>query len=126
MLPVRDANIGDRKTLEDVYVSLRTNLFPDPETFIENYYKSYTDTTGGIIFNYDYKVKYLKIEQTYDPVQGYIDTTNFSQLKFLHGNRVMHVKDWFKKRIQFLDGIYGIKNNRVLLPISAQSPITQS
>jgi len=46
------------------------------------------------MFNYDYKVKYLKVAQTYNNVSGqFEDTTDFSQLKFLHGNRVIHVKD---------------------------------
>ena len=87
--------MGDgRATIESTYVNLRTNLFPDPEKFIEKYYKSYTDTTGSIIFNYDYKIKYLKIEQSYNTVtEEYTDLTNFAQLGYLHGNRVMRVKD---------------------------------
>lgn len=114
-----------RASLESVYVNLRTNLFPDPSSFINNYYKSYTDSTGSIMFNYDYKVKYLKIAKTYNPDTGeYTDSTDFSQLKFLHGNRVMHVKDWFKRRILFLDGVYGYKGTQVLLPANIESPIT--
>ena len=80
-------------SIEKMYINLRENLFPDPEEFIDKYYKSYTEATGSIMFNYDYKIKYLKVAQTYDPVNGYVDSTDFSQLKFLHGNRVMHVRD---------------------------------
>ena len=125
-LPLTDSgNIGTRQTLEDTYVNLRTNLFSDPDQFIEDHYKSYTDSTGSLIFNYDYKVKYLKIAQTYDVSSGiYTDSTDFSQLKFLHGNRVMHVKDWFKKRILFLDGVYGINANVVSIPNNIESPVT--
>nr|DAK03640.1 MAG TPA: hypothetical protein [Bacteriophage sp.] len=77
------------------------------------------------MFNYDYKIKYLAISKTYNPDTGeYQDSTDFSQLKFLHGNRVMHVKDWFRKRIMFLDGVYGFKDNSSNLPVNIESPIT--
>lgn len=115
----------NRTSLESLYVNLRTNLFPDPDKFIKDYYQSYTEKTGSIMFNYDYKIKYLAISKTYDPNTGkYEDSTDFSQLKFLHGNRVMHVKDWFRKRIMFLDGVYGYKDNTNLLPTTIESPIT--
>ena len=78
------------------------------------------------MFNYDYEIKYLRVAQTYDKnTNTYTDSTDFSQLKYLHGNRVIHVKDWFKKRIMFLDGIYGISNNVVNLG-TLDSPITNS
>ncbi len=115
----------NRTSLESLYVNLRTNLFPDPDKFIKDYYQSYTEKTGSIMFNYDYKIKYLAISKTYNPDTGeYQDSTDFSQLKFLHGNRVMHVRDWFRKRIMFLDGVYGYKDNTNLLPTTVESPIT--
>lgn len=115
----------NRTSLESLYVNLRTNLFPDPDKFIKDYYQSYTEKTGSIMFNYDYKIKYLAISKTYNPDTGeYQDSTDFSQLKFLHGNRVMHVRDWFRKRIMFLDGVYGYKDNTNLLPTTIESPIT--
>lgn len=115
----------NRTSLESLYVNLRTNLFPDPDKFIKDYYQSYTEKTGSIMFNYDYKIKYLTISKTYDPDTGeYHDSTDFSQLKFLHGNRVMHVRDWFRKRVMFLDGVYGYKDNTNLLPTTIESPIT--
>ena len=117
--------VGTRTSIESMYVNLRTNLFPDPEAFINNYYKSYTEKTGSIMFNYDYKIKYLKIAQTYNvDTEEYTDSTDFTQLKFLHGNRVMHVKDWFKRRIMFLDGVYGIRGNAITIPSNIESPTT--
>lgn len=116
--------IGNRVTIEEIYSNLRQNLFPNPDTFIEENYKGYTDKTGSIIFNFDYKIKYLKIAQTYNiQTQTYTDSTDFSQLKFLHGNRVIHVRDWFRKRIYFLDSIYGVKNNVVSIPTTIESPV---
>lgn len=115
----------NRVSLESLYVNLRTNLFPDPDKFIKDYYQSYTEQTGSIVFNYDYRVKYLTISKTYDPDTGkYEDSTDFSQLKFLHGNRVMHVRDWFRRRIMFLDGVYGFEDNTNSLPTTIESPIT--
>ena len=122
---IDSGNTESRSSIESIYVNLRTNLFPDPEEFINTHYKGYTDQTGSIIFNYDYKVKYLKIAKTYNIETGkYQDSTDFSQLKFLHGNRVMYVRDWFKKRVLFLDGVYGIKGTTVSLPTNIESPIT--
>ena len=120
-LPIIDrGELGEgRVTLERLYLDLRQNLFPDPDQFIEDYYTSYTDQTGSILFNYDYRVKYLKIAKIYDSSSNeYKDNTDFSQLKFLHGNRVVHVKDWFKKRLYFLDSVYGVNNSP-----SIKSPI---
>lgn len=123
-LPVRDVGgVGSRVSLESMYVNFRKNLFPDPEQFINKYYKAYTEKTGSIVFNYDYKIKYLKITQTYNESTGQLeDSTDFSQLKFLHGNRVIHVKDWFKKRIYFLDGVYGFTKENVI-PENIYSPL---
>lgn len=124
---IDSGNIADRASLETTYSNMRINLFPNPDEFINKYYKSYTEQTGSIMFNYDYKIKYLKIAQNYNPnTEEYEDTTDFSQLKFLHGNRVMHVKDWFRKRVYFLDSIYSYKpeaETSILLPANIKSPI---
>lgn len=123
---IDSGNIADKPSISSMYINLRTNLFPDPEEFIDKYYKSYTENTGSIMFNYDYKIKYLREVKQYDAITGTYKnttTTEFDQLKFLHGNRVMHVRDWFKKRILFLDGVYGIQGSTVNLPVSVNSPI---
>lgn len=115
--------IGSRATLESVYANLRLNLFPDPDAFIEQYYAGYTSHIGSIIFNYDYRIKYLKLNKEYNSVTGeYIDSTDFTQLSFLHGNRVMHVKDWFRKRIYFLDSVYDISKSSAIQTAQIKSP----
>lgn len=124
---IDSGNTVDRTSLETTYANMRINLFPNPDDFINKYYKSYTEQTGSIMFNYDYNIKYLKIAQKYNPNTGqYEDTTDFSQLKFLHGNRVMHVRDWFRKRVYFLDSVYAYKpdaETSILLPANIESPI---
>jgi len=45
--------------LQSVYKDLRTNLFPDPEAFIEKYYVGQINKVGPALYNYDYYLKYL-------------------------------------------------------------------
>ena len=100
----------DAKTLQSVYRELRTNLFPDPEAFIEKYYVGQINKVGAALYNYDYFLKYLQVEKSYNPATGkYGDNTyNYSEISYLHGNGSANVKDWFIKRIRFLDGVYGV------------------
>ena len=104
---------SNAKTLQSVYKELRTNLFPDPAAFIDTYYKGQINQVGSALYNYDYNLKYLQVEKTYNPATGqYGDNTyNYSEISYLHGNGSTNVKDWFVKRIKFLDGIYGVGNN---------------
>lgn len=111
---VENINVGydssNAKTLQSVYKTLRTNLFPDPAAFIDTYYGGQIGQVGAALYNYDYYLKYLQVEKTYNPATGqYGDNTyNYSEISYLHGNGSTNVKDWFVKRIKFLDGIYGM------------------
>jgi hypothetical protein len=49
----------DAKSLQSVYKDLRTNLFPDPEEFIDKYYIGQINKVGPALYNYDYYLKYL-------------------------------------------------------------------
>lgn len=124
-LPIKDSGSvsSDRTTLESAYTNMRNNLFPNTDDFIDKYYKAYTDKTGAIMFNYDFSIKYLTVQKTYNTSTGeYDDSTDFSQLSFLHGNSTVAVKKWFKERIYFLDGVYGV--NTLTQSSSLDSPIT--
>ena len=100
----------DAKSLQSVYRDLRTNLFPDPEAFIEKYYVGQINKVGPALYNYDYYLKYLQVEKTYNPATGQYgnNSYNYSEISYLHGNGSANIKDWFVKRIKFLDGVYGI------------------
>lgn len=100
----------DAKSLQSVYKELRTNLFPDPEAFIDKYYIGQINKVGPALYNYDYYLKYLQVEKSYNPATGQYGTNtyNYSEISYLHGNGNASVKDWFIKRIRFLDGIYGV------------------
>lgn len=103
----------DVKTLQSVYRDLRTNLFPDPEAFIDQYYVGQINKVGAALYNYDYYIKYLQTEKSYNPATGKYgeNTYNYSEISYLHGNGSANVKDWFVKRIKFLDGVYGLGPN---------------
>lgn len=134
------SNLGDRDTIQKIYQTIRATLIPDPEVFINNYYKAYVDQCGGIIYNYDYKIKYLNLSETFDTTTNTYSYTNDDQTSFLYGNRVETVKDWFKKRIYFLDSVYGVgsatsidspaasswQNNKVKAKASGKLGITLS
>lgn len=111
---VENINVGydsaNAKTLQSVYKQLRTNLFPDPEAFIDTYYGGQIGQVGAALYNYDYYLKYLQVEKTYNPATGKYgnNTYNYSEISYLHGNGSTNVKDWFVKRIKFLDGVYGM------------------
>ena len=128
---VENINVGydstEAKTLKSVYKDLRTNLFPDPAAFIDTYYGGQIGQVGAALYNYDYYLKYLQVEKTYNPATGqYGDNTyNYSEISYLHGNGSTNVKDWFIKRIKFLDGIYGLNGKVNGLDGITNTPLAQ-
>ena len=114
------------KSLSDVYVQLRNNLFPDPGAFIDKYYTGQINQIGAALYNYDYKLKYLQTKKQYSVQTGeLVGTNDYNQISYLHGNGATNIKSWFKKRIRFLDGIYGadtdgksILNNNNLVDVT--------
>lgn len=77
-LASKDAGaVADKVSIESIYQNLRANLFPDPKKFIEDYYKSYINQCGGILYNFDYKIKYISISKKWnDATQSYVDDTS--------------------------------------------------
>ena len=109
-------------SIADVYQTIRTNIIPDPDAFIDTYYKGYVNRTGGIFYNYDYKIKYInlsEVKQKIDGVDTIAQTQSYNQNGFLYGTRVETVKEWFKKRILFLDSIYGVNSTTLETPINS-------
>ena len=118
---------SNAKTLQSVYKDLRTNLFPDPEAFIDTYYGGQIGQVGAALYNYDYYLKYLQVEKTYNPATGkYGDNSySYSEISYLHGNGSTNVKDWFVKRIRFLDGVYGVTGKISNLDGITNTPLSQ-
>lgn len=99
---------SNSKTLRSVYENLRTTLFPDPGIFIDTYYTGQINQIGAALYNYDYKLKYLQTKKQYSVATGeLVNSKDYNQISYLHGNGATNIKSWFKRRIRFLDGIYG-------------------
>lgn len=67
--------------------------------FVDEYYIKQTKNCGPLLFNYDYKLKYL------------LQFTNTSEIKTsvlskLNGRKIALVRDWLKKHITFLDSLF--------------------
>jgi len=87
-------------------------LFPDPGAFIDKYYTGQINEIGAALYNYDYKLKYLQTKKQYSVSTGeLVNSNDYNQLSYLHGNGSTNIKSWFKRRIRFLDGIYGVNTD---------------
>ena len=75
------------------------------DNYVNSFFKVQLDTCGEMIFNYDYAVKYLV---KYNKQSGLIDNAagEYSNIRFLHGNRVNYVRNWLNNRWKFLDGVF--------------------
>ena len=101
---------GAANTIGKEYWTLRNTYIKDPDTFINDYFSSYINKTGSIMYNYDYREKYVSYGQKWDPSLGLVADTSSKQTEFLYGTRVSAVRAWFKKRINFLDSVYSEYN----------------
>lgn len=76
--------------------------------FIDEFYIKQTKSCGPLIFNYDYKLKYLL------QFRGN-EYTVAKDLSKLHGRKIAVARDWLKKHIAFMDSLfYWRDNNQVL------------
>ena len=100
-------------TYENLWDAWRINdkLLSSSELFVNNYFGKQTENCGQLLYNYDYRVKYLtKYKKDAD------SNASYANVEFLHGTRIDYVRDWLKKRLTFLDGVFTFSNNTVLLP----------
>ena len=89
----------------------RTEMLNSSTIFVEDYFSSQTKNCGQLLYNYDYKIKYLtKYQKDENSVPSY------ANIEFLHGTRNDYVRDWLKKRLTFFDGVFFYNNGNVLLP----------
>lgn len=91
----------------------RTNssLLTSSSMFVENYFSAQTKNCGELLYNYDYRVKYLtKYQKDEDSPASY------ANVEFLHGTRNDFVRDWLKKRLTFMDGVFLFANNNIIYP----------
>lgn len=67
--------------------------------FTDKYFVKQTELCGSLIFNYDYKLKYM-LQFTSNII------TNAKDIVKLHGRKVAHNRTWLKKHVVFLDSLF--------------------
>jgi hypothetical protein len=73
------------------------------EYFVNEFYLKQTGDCGPLLFNLDYKLKYL-VQFTDDKY------SNTKHLSKLHGRKAAYTLDWLKKHIIFLDSVFYWRN----------------
>lgn len=76
--------------------------------FIDEFYIKQTKNCGSLIFNYDYKLKYLL------QFRGN-EYTVAKDLSKLHGRKIAVARDWLKKHIAFMDSLFYWRDNKQTL-----------
>ena len=90
----------------------------DSDNFINYYFKGQTSNIGELLYNADYREKYLT-KYSKDSNQE----NSYANITFLHGTRTEFVRDWFRKRLYFLDALFDISTN--IESITNKSPYLQ-
>lgn len=86
-------------------------LLKEANYFVNNYFSIQMKNCGELLYNYDYKVKYLT---RYSKDEG--SAASYANIEFLHGPRVEFVRDWLKKRYYFMDGVFQYSNSALIQP----------
>lgn len=76
--------------------------------FIDEFYVKQTKSCGPLLFNYDYKLKYLLQFRGNE----YNTTKDLSKL---HGRKISLARDWLKKHITFMDSLFYWRDNKQTL-----------
>lgn len=76
--------------------------------FIDEFYVKQTKSCGPLLFNYDYKLKYLLQFRGNE----YNTTKDLSKL---HGRKIAVARDWLKKHIAFMDSLFYWRDNNQTL-----------
>ena len=86
-------------------------LLKDANYYINNYFSIQMRNCGELLYNYDYKVKYLT---RYSKDAG--SNATYANIEFLHGPRTEFVRDWLSKRYYFMDGVFFYSNSALIYP----------
>lgn len=85
--------------------SKNTKKIHPADWFVDTYFQPQMDNCGPLIFNLDYKIKYLaQVEDNYN------DYSNSRAMSKLHGRKISIVRDWLKKHIDFLDSLFYLRD----------------
>lgn len=100
-----------------------TNYKQFYDYFVDKYFIAQTAECGSLIFNYDYKLKYL-LQFTAD------SKLNAKAVSKLHGRKEAHTRSWLKKHTIFLDSLFNWRDEGESLKLantitSNQNVVTQ-
>lgn len=88
-----------------------SNNINGSKIFVDEYFSSQTEGCGELLYNYDYRIKYLTKYKKPDAA-----VATYGNVQFLHGTRNDYVRDWLAKRITFFDGVFMYSNGNVIHP----------
>ena len=91
-----------REKMDELASAAGYNNFAD--YFIDEFYIKQTKSCGPLLFNYDYKLKYLLQFRGNE----YNTTKDLSKL---HGRKIAVARDWLKKHISFMDSLFYWRDN---------------
>lgn len=89
-------------------------LLPDADYFIDNFYLSYMKDVNELMFNYNYRQKYLKKTMEIDENQtafGY----DYRDISKFHGRRTEYIREWLTGRFHIMDAYLNLTNSKVSL-----------
>lgn len=117
---------NDGYTYAEVWRNFRTNAnlmgtnsvtgVTGAQSFVNNYFSAQTAGCGELLYNYDYRVKYLTKYFTESFIGGQwveSDKATYGNVQFLHGTRENYVRDWLSKRMLFMDGVFNYSDPSV-------------
>lgn len=86
--------------------------------FIDNYMAKHTEKVNEIIWNLNYRYKYLQIDDN--------TPTSFiaKDFTFFHGRRLHYTQSWLQKRLHILDAYFNLNN--IKFPLGITDEITES
>lgn len=95
-----------RMLIDNIICNSKNSVKIHPaDWFVDTYFKPQMENCGPVIFNLDYKIKYLaQVEDNYN------DYSNSKALSKLHGRKISIVRDWLKKHIDFLDSLFYLRD----------------
>lgn len=77
-----------------IWTQLREKYITDVDSWIDEYISKRYANVSELIMNYDYDIKY-------------VSPGNAQFTEFMHGDRINYIRQWLKKRVYFLDSVFG-------------------
>lgn len=90
----------------------------DADYFIDNYFLTYMKDVNELMFNYNYRQKYLRKATELTELQTYYGFS-YSDIPRFHGRRTEYIRDWLSGRFHILDAYLNITSTPSPLDLNA-------